>query len=132
MESTRGARKFEQDLMKPNVNMTNWRNFFLLTFFSRVVWLELFPWATSQHVAFIHRPQMCRQTRQVQATAPEVRAGTRLALVGKGGLGQHFACERLVSVRDGGGIPLSTPNKGSLCSKFVSFQRCCIACTQCG
>lgn len=28
MESTRGARKFEEDLMKPNVNMTNWRRIF--------------------------------------------------------------------------------------------------------
>ena len=43
-----------------------------------------------------------RSHGQVQATAPEVRAGTRLALVGKGGLGQQFASVTAA--------PLSIPN----------------------
>ena len=47
-------------------------------------------------------PDVARSHGQVQATAPEVRAGTRLALVGKGGLGQQFASVTAA--------PLSIPN----------------------
>ena len=36
------------------------------------------------------------------------------------------------NMRESGGIPLCTPNKRSVSSKFVSCQSCCITCTQCG
>ena len=48
-------------------------------FASRRVWLELFYWAAFRHVPSIYRRlRMCRE-----ATAPQGRAGTRLAVSGR-------------------------------------------------
>ena len=87
----------------------------------RVEFLKLLPPASPACGKCTPAPDM--QGHKAKSKQPLRRwARTRLALVGAGGLDQHLAGERLVSVHDGGGIPPSTPNKGSLCSNFVSFQ----------